>query len=359
MKPTHFKGKIKVTMSMIGTDGICREVVPDPVPRPRWAHCIFCEDKFDFATQHPNHIKCFGDRAPVCRRCGLCFIPYGKLWSRDLEERILKAKATAGVARKCFMCKKEFNLLGSFYQHKWYIDPEDTDLHLPDTCPEWSYWVSSDGIDFLYPNLYTEICPECFQGLFFYRLFPGKEKLISSVRELGRKLGKLPTKSFPTYIYSYQDRHAIEWFLKLLKRLPTPRMIDKYFGSQIKLLLKSGLLSEGTRRMRIGTWTLAKDGDMCFSLVERDIDDWLYNKNIVHTKEVRYPGSDMRCDWEVIKDGKRIFIEYFGLLNWDAYARKAEEKKKLAKANGIVLIGISPGDDWESVLSESLSNLNA
>ena len=63
----------------------------------------------------------------------------------------------------------------------------------------------------------------------------------------------------------------------------------------------------------------------------------------------------MRCDWEVVKNGHRIFIEYFGLMNQDAYAQKAELKRKLAQDNGIDLIGIQPNDDWEVVLSRELT----
>ena len=206
----------------------------------------------------------------------------------------------------------------------------------------------------MYPNLYTAICPKCFQHLFLQDFSITPEEQIEAVHELGEMLGKLPARNFPAYIYSYQDKHNIEWFLALLKRLPDPELINVRFGSYFKVLLKSGLLPEGTRRMRLGTWTLAKDGDMCFSLAERDIDDWLYKKGIVHTKEVKYPNSEMRCDWEVFKDGQRVFIEYFGLLNQKAYADKAALKRKLADENGIDLIAISPEDDWEVKLSASL-----
>lgn len=106
--------------------------------------------------------------------------------------------------------------------------------------------------------------------------------------------------------------------------------------------------------MQLGTWVKAKDGDLCFSLVERAIDDWLFKKGITHDKEVKYPDSDMRCDWEVCKNGRRIFIEYFGLMNIAAYKEKAALKKRIAEKNGIKLIGIMPECDWESLLSKEL-----
>ena len=349
------KDLITIKIGVTGKDGVFHEITPAPVLPPKWERCIFCETQFDLNNLHPGHVKYFGDHPHVCRRCGLCFGPYGKIWSDDIECRISEAKASAGKSRKCFMCGKLFNLLGSFYRHMWYKNTEFPNLQLDDSNPEWGYWVTADGMDFLYPNLYTEICPTCFQQLFWQDLWGNPDDQLSAVRELGEALGKLPVRNFPTYIYSYQDRKTIEWFLQLLKRLPDPELINARFGSYFKLLLRSGLLPDGTRRMRLGTWVLAKDGDLCFSLVEREIDDWLYKNNIVHTKEVKYPNSNMRCDWEVVKNGHRIFIEYFGLMNQDAYAQKAELKRKLAQDNGIDLIGIQPNDDWEVVLSRELT----
>ena len=330
------------------------EIIPQE-PKPSvWETCLCCESKFDLNNLHPGHVKYFGDHPKLCRRCGLCFGQYGKIWSDDLERRIVAAKATAGSARSCFMCGKTFNLLGSFYRHAWYRNTEYPNLEPLDSNPEWGYWMSTDGLDFLYPNLYTAICPECFQSLFWQHIEHETEDQLKAVRELGERIGKLPVRLFPSYIYSYQDKESVEWFLNVLKRLPDPELINLRFGSYFKLLLKSGLLPEGTRRMRLGTWTLAKDGDMCFSLVERDIDDWLTRHQIKHTKEVKYPNSDMRCDWEVFKNGVRIFIEYFGLMNQKTYAAKAELKRQIAQANQIHLVSITPEQDWEKTLSEVL-----
>lgn len=331
----HLKDAIKITVGVTGKDGVFHEIMPSPVLPPQWERCIFCETLFDLNNLHPGHVKYFGNHPHVCRECGFVFGPYGKIWSSDIESRITYAKNHAGLARECFFCKKEFNLLKGFFYRR-------------------SNDMQQDGIDFLYPNLYTSICTECFNHLFSYNIECSPCDQLQAVRELGERIGKLPVKNFPPYIYLCQDRESIEWFLNLLRRLPSTSLIDARFGSYFKLLVNSGLLPEGTRRMRLGTWTLAKDGDMCFSLVERDIDDWLFRRNIAHTKEVKYPGSEMRCDWEVYKDGQRIFIEYFGLMNQSTYASKAALKRQLAAENGIILIGLMPTDDWEEVLSTSL-----
>lgn len=341
---------IRVKIGFTGEDGIFHEIKRPPPPKLE--RCIFCEATFDINNLHPGHEKYFGKHPHVCRRCGFCFSPYGKIWSPDLEDRIVDAKAKAGFPRKCFICGNNYNLLGSFYEHMWYHDPATSGLLPHNNTPEWSYWFFDHGIDFLYPNLYVDICPECFQQMFSSHIDPNPEEQLAAVRELGEKIGKLPVKNFPSYIYCFHDKENIEWFLQLLRKLPDPDLVNARFGSYFQLLLKSGLLPEGTRRMRIGTWVKAKDGDLCFSLAERAIDDWLSKNGITHNKEVKYPESDMRCDWEVLINGKRVFIEYFGLMNLSAYKEKALRKKEIAEANGIKLIAIMPECDWELLLSE-------
>lgn len=324
-----------------------REIETEASRPEVWETCICCEGRFDVNHLHPDHRKYFGDHPKLCRNCSLCFGAYGRVWTDDLESRIVAAKLSAGRARACSMCGKNFNLVGSFYHREAFRDPLFPGR---EANPVWGGWFTREALDFLYPNLYTTICPECFQRLFGQNWWPEPDDQVAAVRELGEKIGKLPVRNFPLYIYDFHTKEDIDWFLALLKRLPQPELINPRFGSYFRLLVKSGLLPEGTRRMRLGTWTLAKDGDMCFSLAERDIDDWLYRNKVKHTKEVKYPGSDMRCDWELFGLGKRVFVEYFGLMNQEAYAKKAELKRQMAKDAGIDLVEILPSTDWESLL---------
>ncbi len=344
--------KFNVGIGIRGEDGVFHEIKRPPPPILE--KCIFCEEAFDINNLHPGHEKCFGKHPRLCRQCGFCFRSYGKIWSRDLEERILRAKARAGFPRECFMCGNDYNLLGCFYQHVCYRYSNTLEMQLLGNGFEGRSWPIANGIDFLYPNLYLNICLKCLRRLFSPHIEVDYDDQLLAVRELGDKLGKLPQRDFPSYIYYYHDKESIEWFLKLLGRLPDPDLINSRFGSFFQLLLKSGLLPEGSRRMQLGTWVTAKDGDLCFSLAERAIDDWLYKKGIAHKKEVKYPDSDMRCDWEILNRGKRIFIEYFGLMNIATYKEKAALKKKIASDNGITLIDIMPECDWEEILSKAL-----
>lgn len=317
----------------------------------RKVNCIMCDSEYDLHRLHPTHVKYFGKHPKICKECGFAFSQYAKIWSEDLESRIHNVKAHAGEPRHCFKCGKSFNMLGSFYRRFGY----ESDIPMIDTGdPQWGIWSSSYGLDFLYPNLYTNICPWCFRMLFRHYPTPEPDEQLAAVRELGEKIGKLPESVFTNYLYSFSTKEDVEWFLRLMERLPNPEMLSERFGSHFHVLLASGLLPEGTRKMRLGTMVLAKDGDMCLSLAERDIDDWLSRNKVKHEKEVRYPDTHMRCDWEVFGYDSRIFIEYFGLMNQEAYAKKAELKRQMAKANKIKLIEIMPGVDWEKLLKAEL-----
>ena len=105
--------------------------------------------------------------------------------------------------------------------------------------------------------------------------------------------------------------------------------------------------------MARGTRIIAKDGDLCYSLKEKKIDDYLYSKSIPHVKEARYPDSNMRADWEVMQNGKRIFIEYFGLIDDPVYAAKVDKKKEICANVGIALVEIYPDSD----INDKLRNL--
>jgi predicted nuclease of restriction endonuclease-like RecB superfamily len=108
--------------------------------------------------------------------------------------------------------------------------------------------------------------------------------------------------------------------------------------------------------MVIGTMSEAIDGHLCFSIIEKDIDDFLYKNNIPHDKEVRYPNSLMRADWELLVGKEKVFVEYFGLMNNPDYAAKTRRKIEIAKQNNILLIQLFPNEDWKQrILSLSLA----
>lgn len=319
--------------------------------RERVRRCIFCDRLFSIDNLHPSHLKICGSTPRWCRECNYYFSSYAKILDVTLLRCIRKAKRNAGKKRICKWCGESFNLLKNFYSIGSF-DSGDLITHsvfIPD-------WLVPKGIDFLYPNLYTEICPSCFRRLFHEKYEESSKKYEEAIKELGLWIGKLPNQDFLKYMYHARSREEVEWFIAILQKLPTPREVKDRFGSFFSLLSKSGLLVDGCRRLRFGTQCIAKDEHVCFSLIEREIDDWLYKHRIYHQKEVLYPNSNMRCDWEVVFHGKRFFIEYFGLMSNEAYAHKVKQKHALALESNINLISIFPHDNWKNLLENIFTN---
>ena len=136
------------------------------------------------------------------------------------------------------------------------------------------------------------------------------------------------------------DFEQREDLLKILIRKPSVTRVKELYGSWLKALIKAGDLKDGTRRTSRGTQCIAKDGHVCLSLAEKTIDDLLFDNNIDHEKEFRYPGENYRTDFY----SNGIFVEYFGLMGDPKYELKVKLKKKLAKKLGIQLISIYPSD---------------
>jgi len=138
-------------------------------------------------------------------------------------------------------------------------------------------------------------------------------------------------------------------YLKAAYLLPTSWYLVNQFQTRswLKILTDSGVLSDGLLRTGRGVKCIAKDGHECNSLVELEIDNWLFSKGIPHQKEPLYPfhkeynsSSRLRADFQV----QQTFIEYAGLMDDPEYALKIEMKKKLALDLKINLIVIKPNN---------------
>ena len=107
-----------------------------------------------------------------------------------------------------------------------------------------------------------------------------------------------------------------------LMRIPLEAVIKDEFGSWFKALVFSGVLGDGALVTARGIRCLAKDGHECYSMVEKTIDDWLYQQGIPHEKEPPYPRDNalnprslLRTDWKI----GRWFVEFFGMLGEEQY----------------------------------------
>lgn len=310
--------------------------------------CLFCDVEFGVLDAHPNVIRNCGMEVRWCRGCNYSFWRYASVWSEDLEARVRRAKMTAHEKRKCQWCSRGYNLLKHFYSSRSFADQG---MVLTTVIGHEDFAAGHAGVDFLYPNLYTSVCPECFAKCFHPAKTWEHSEILTAIRQLGEMIGKVPTQDFDSYMYLFSTQESVAAFINLMHRLPSPEEIKERFGSFFGGIARSGLLPDGAKRMKIGTMVEADDGDICFSLPERDIDNWLFAQGIRHRKEVKYPDSDLRCDWELLGYSQRVFVEYFGLMNQAAYAEKARIKNELASRAGIRLIEIFPETDWKSQLA--------
>ena len=352
--------KIKLTAENIDY-AILSKAVANPNILAKWRtthaelegsirECLFCAGSFGLLDTHPNVIRNCGIDVRWCRGCNYNFWRYASIWSDDLEARILNAKLTAHKRRKCNWCSRGFNLLRHFYSSRSF---SDQGMVITSLIGQGDFANGHAGVDYLYPNLFVEICPDCFAKCFHPVKTWDHAEILSAIRKLGEMIGKIPTQDFDSYIYLFSTPSSISEYISVMHLLPNPEEIKARFGSFFGGIAKSGLLPDGAKRMKIGTMVLADDGDLCFSLPERDIDNWLFSNGIKHQKEVKYPGSELRCDWELFGFSERVFVEYFGLMSRSAYAEKARLKTEIAQSAGIRLIEIFPDSDWKHILEQT------
>ena len=168
------------------------------------------------------------------------------------------------------------------------------------------------------------------------------EEIIKYLNQLANVIEKVPTQGFGEGVDDLSNLDSIKLLelLKTLNRKPTVKRIKAVFGSWFNALVEAGVLQDGARQNSRGIQTIAKDGHNCFSLGERTIDDFLYNRGIAHQREPKYPDSNYRADFLV----GNIFIEYFGLAGNPEYDKKTKDKKKICRKHGVNLISLYPKD---------------
>lgn len=109
---------------------------------------------------------------------------------------------------------------------------------------------------------------------------------------------------------------------------------------------KAGVLAKGVRTSR-GVVVTAKDGHLCRSLLERQIDDFFFDQGIKHELEPFYPfdpdinPDGFRADWR-LADG--TFVEALGFTANPVYMAKAERKIDLASRHQIPVVTVTESD---------------
>ena len=297
--------------------------------------CTYCAEEHKLLDTYPDLLRELGIPPTRCRRCNYVVSRYYDFWDSEIDEKVQILMKDLNSPRQCEVCQKSFTLKNALFNYESF---------------------GTKPVDCFYPNLFIKICPSCFSSVFKdYKKGTIKTRL-HRLKNLFVFTGKIPTQDFDKFIYLYRNHDDLLELLNILKLMRTPQGYSEDCGNFFSALVQSGILPEGSRRMTIGTMVLAEDGHLCLSMAEKEIDDFLYENGIKHNKEVNYPGTKFRTDWELLDNDNRVFVEYFGLMSNPDYAKKAKLKCLLAKKHNINLIEIYPGDDWEKILLKYANN---
>ncbi len=264
-------------------------------------NCSICKKNFPLIHCHPTLINQCGLPPKFCRDCNYIVQRYSKFWDNNIENKVSQLMQKKSEERNCEFCNKKFTIEKELFTYDSF---------------------GNIFVDFCYPNLFLNICPRCFHKVFRNHKQGSKNLKLSRLFELFKLIGKIPTQNFDSLFYEKKERGYLIQLIKLFKLMPTPNGYKNDFGSFFSALVHSKILTNDSRKLTFGTMILAKDGHVCLSKMEKEIDDYLFEQQIAHNKEVNYPGSKMRTDWEIIIESKRIFIEYFGLMQDENYAKK-------------------------------------
>ncbi len=149
--------------------------------------------------------------------------------------------------------------------------------------------------------------------------------------------------------YQYRKKYTKESLVGEIKR---------FFVEHGRIPFKREFNSRRAFRLYFGTWNAAIlaagfepnpvlfakrveaiDRHVCDSVAEKIIDDWLYQNNINHERNVSYEGTKMTTDFKV----GNVFIEYFGLEGANRrYDTLIERKRIFCKKRDIALLEIYP-----------------
>jgi len=291
--------------------------------------CPVCKKQSPVLGLHPDLIAQYGTNPPWCRTCNYVVGRYTKFWNDETKRRLSDVMRRLDEPRPCDLCGSTFSLEKQVFTYQSF---------------------GLKAVDLLYPNLFANICSGCFSQAFADHRRGSKKSHLAALYELFLLVGKIPTRDFASLFYLFRDRDSIVKLVGVLQKARTPAGYEDECGNVFAALVKAGILPKGSRKMKIGAMMLSIDEHLCLSIPEKEIDDFLFAQGIEHDKEVYYPNSNYRADWELFGSGSRTFVEYFGLMSNAAYADKARQKSMIASAHGIELIGIYPCTDWKSVI---------
>lgn len=244
-----------------------------------------------------------------------CQYRFYQLMDDQLHEIALIWIKNSNVYKICKCCGKKYNILA---------------------LPDWIYYGSNGN---------TECCFECP-----ININPTDDDIKAKLTSFIEGCGYIPESNFDLINYDSTIRVPQEnWTVVYSSYLGFGGMntLKDKFGSWFETLVKFQLLPNNILKTGRGIKCVALSGNVCNSLSEEFIDNWLFKKGFIFDKEPYYPihkiynpNGKKRADWKI----GDVYVEYFGLKGDLNYDERTIEKILLSDEYELKLISIFPDD---------------
>jgi len=107
--------------------------------------CPYCENAFPVLDCHPNVIRTLGIPPTHCRTCDYVVRRYRDFWDSDVKRRVRDMMRSIDELRSCEICGHTYFLKDDIFTYGSF---------------------GKRFVDCLYPNLFFNVCPKCFKGVF-------------------------------------------------------------------------------------------------------------------------------------------------------------------------------------------------
>lgn len=295
--------------------------------------CRLCQYEEFRKHQAPKVVRGQNATFIYCSDCYHKTITYKSFWDHRIEERYIQLAELVNkkVLVNCRLCNSQF-------------------IHSPGIFRNVMH-------DLLYPNLFTSICGECFQKAYTDKWRGNKEVLHQNLYRLFLYIRRIPIYNFYSFQYLYKEEESLLQLFSFFMELRSPEGFKKLDGSFYKALVNSGILHANSNKKIYGNISFSNDGHICFSDLEKEIDNYLFDKGIKHIKEANYPVGNLLTNWKLEINEKVVFIENVELVDNKDLNDLILKKKWITNEYKIILIRIYPEDDWKRMISECIENL--
>jgi hypothetical protein len=317
-----------------------------------YLRCPFCGKAQKRSDVHPVHVVANRGLPLFCNDCAFSVRPLYPTWDNDLLGRAIDVAANFATNKNCKRCDRQFSLTRTFKDQN-FVSPWEA----KDWPGKWHDGGSSIEEVGLYPNLFFPLCARCTFEIYSDLETEDEDLLAQNLREVGELAATVPGPKLHHLLWTTRSSDDVWRMLQALDRCGSVLQYKRVFGSWNEALLRAGFFDNGLRRGVYGIVCKSRDGHLCLSRAEQEIDDILFQWGVEHWREPNYPDSCLRADWEVLGGSKRCLVEYFGLTGDLSYDEKSRTKQKLAQASGIHLICLHPGTSTRQILRRGLEEI--